>query len=433
MTAAPPTRASRTMLAVAVAVTMTVAAGLGTILVLEQKAGSSSTVVNDGPTFYQALAAVNATVNGQSGGPWTLYAVWGIATPTPFAPNALGWFGNNQTVNSCGLQFNGLTLWNGSIPLFKGSFESGTAPFWQFGFFSNASQSIVIATDVRGVAHAYPSMGMTSRCARFSDLGAAPWTWARTFSPFPSDSPAMAESAWKAIGQHWMSSDQPAWEGYVIGFSYWGSANPNGIIVKFARCGQVGATGVQPVAYVGLNADGSWNSFFNGTQGCGDVVSLGPPPVYGSYVLNFSPPQLSVGSSTTMANQSFQAAYGRTSGPVDDDAGGLVSWMTTLNLTTATGQRLPSVMPACANWVPSLTGCHANGLGWYAVLLSSGGAWLDSYPSSPNGTAWEVPNVSLVSNQYLVVVVPSSWNAAGDVFSINGTVSVVLVNGSVTL
>jgi len=393
----------------------------------------STAASGDGPTFYQALAAVNATVKGQPGGPWTLYAVWGIATPTPFAPNALGWYGNNQTVNSCGSQFDGLTLWNGSIPLFKGSFESGTAPFWQFGFFSNASQGIVIATDVRGVARAYPPLGMSSTCARFSDLGAAPWMWARTFSPFPSDSPATAESAWTATGQRWMTSNQPAWEGYVIGFSYWGSANPNGIIVKFARCGQVGATGVQPVAYVALNANGSWDSFFNGTQGCGDVVSLGPPPVYGSYVLNFTSPQISVSSGATTANQSFQAAYGRTSGPVDDDAGGLVSWMTTLNLTTSTGERLPSSVPSCANWVPSLTDCHSNGPGWYVVLLSSTGAWLDSYPSSPNGTEWNVPNVSVVSNQYLIVVVPSSWNVVGDVLSTNGTVSVVSVSGSITL
>ncbi len=428
----PRSRRARATVAVALVAVIVATAGVGAWYYVTS-GHTSATPRGDGPTFYQALAAVNATVKDQSGGPWALFVAWGIATPTLFAPSALGWLGNNETVNSCGSQFGGLTLWNGSIPLFNGSFDSGTAPFWQFGFFSNASQSILISTDVGGVARAYPPMGMSSTCARFSDLGASPWTWARIFSPFPSDSPAMAESAWKAIGQRWMTTNQPAWEGFILGFSYWGSANPNGLIVKFARCGQVGATGVQPVAYVGLNSDGNWNNYFNGTQGCGDVVSLGPPPVYGSYVLNFTLLKVSVGPGTTMANQSFQTAYGHTSGPVDDDAGGLVSWMTTLSLATASENRLPSFMPACGSWVPSLADCQANGSGWYAVLLSSSGAWLDSYPSSPNGTAWVVPNVSLVSNQYLIVVVPSSWNVTGDVFSISGTVPIVAVSGSDTL
>jgi hypothetical protein len=79
-----------------------------------------------------------------------------------------------------------------------------------------------------------------------------------------------------------------------------------------------------------------------------------------------------------------------------------------------------------------LTDCRASGSGWYAVLLSSSGSWLDAYPSSPNGSAWEIPNVSLVSNQYLVVVVPGSWNVTGDIFSMNGTVAVVGVSGSST-
>lgn len=333
----PHSRRSRApaTVAVAVVIAIIITAGAGAWYYGAQGHSGAAPRV-DGPTFYQAFAAVNESVGAIAGGPWTLYGVWGIATPLPFSPNALGWPSNNLSINSCGAQFNGLTLWNGSIPLFDGSFDSGTAPFWQFAFFSNASQGILIATDVSGVTHIFPPMGMSSTCARATALGATPWGWARLFSPFPANSPIMAVSAWNAIGKQWMTANAPAWEAYILGFGYWGSTTPNGLIVKFDRCGQVGATGVQPVVDVGLNNDGSWNNYFNGTQGCGDVVSLGPPPIYGGYSAYFSPPTVSPSRNTTLVNQSFQVTYGNLSD--DPDAGGLVSWMTTLNLSNAVGR-----------------------------------------------------------------------------------------------
>jgi hypothetical protein len=425
-------RWGRRSLAVAVAVVIVVAtlSAVG-VWYYERVSQSATEPKADGPTFYQAISAVNASVNDQPRGPWTLYAVWGIAAPIPFSPNALGWASNNLSVNTCGTQFNGITLWNGSIPLFNGSFDSGTAPFWQFAFFSNVSQSILIATDVLSVTHVYLPMLMTSTCADATALGFQPWDWANLLTPFPADSPAMAQSAWSSIGEYWRTANQPTFEAYVLGWSYWGSANPQGLIVKFARCGEVGYTGVQPVTYAIFNSDGTLNSEFNGTQGCGDVISLGPPPVYGSYALYFSSSGVSQETNGIHINQSFQVTHGNRSD--DSDAGGLVSWMLNLNLTGVGGSRLASSVPECASWVPSLSDCPANSSGWYAVLLSSSGSWLDSYPSSPNGTAWEIPSTSLVSNQDLVVVAPGSWNMTGDVLSVNGTVPVIVVGGSVAL
>jgi hypothetical protein len=427
----PPVRwARRSLVAVVALIVIVASLSVVGVVYYVTKGGHALPTKSDGPTFYQAIAAVNGSVGDTPGGPWTLYAVWGIATPIPFSPNALGWVSNNLSVNSCGAQFNGLTLWNGSIPLFNGSFDSGTAPFWQFAFFSNASQSILIGTDTLGAIRVYSPIAMTSTCAEATALGASPWLWARLLSPFPSDSPTMAQSAWNNIGAQWRTANQPAVEAYVLGWSYWGSASPQGLIVKFSRCGEVGYTGVQPVVYAIMNSDGTWNSNFNGTQGCGDVITLGPPPVYGSYDLYFTASMISGGASGRTVNQSFQLTHGSRSD--DPDAGGSVSWMNTLDLTNATALRLPSSNPGCAGWVPSLTDCRASGSGWYAVLLSSSGSWLDAYPSSPNGSAWEIPNVSLVSNQYLVVVVPGSWNVTGDIFSMNGTVAVVGVSGSST-
>ncbi len=407
-----------------------VASAFGAFLFINDTKPAKTTSKPDGPTFYQALAAVNGSVSRQPGGPWTLYGVWGIATPVPFSPNAIPWPQDNQSVNSCQAQFNGLTLWNGSIPLFNGSVNSGTAPFWQFAFFSNASLSISIATDVLGTPRVYPSMSMSSKCALGTSLADTPWTWARYFTPFPADTPIMAQSAWAAIGEKWISSNQPAYAAYILGSAWWGSGVPAGLILQLARCGEVGYAGVQPIVDVVLNANGTSNNYFDGNQSCGNVVSLGPPPVYGPFKLYFATSILTVGSSALTANQSFQVTYGNRT---DSDASGLVSWMTRLNLTTAGGQRLPLATPGCASWVPSLADCQANTPGWYAVLLSSSGAWLDAYPSSPNASTWEVPSVSFVSNQYLIVIAPSTWNVTGDLLSINGTVPNVLVSVSITV
>lgn len=409
-----------------------IAAGVGVVYFVIPH-GSTSGLKADGPTLYQAIAPVNVSVQNVSGGPWTLFSLWGVDTPVAFSPNSLGWSEYNVSVNSCQSQLRGLTLWNGSIPLFNGSFQSGTAPFWQFAYFSNVSQTILIATNVLGTVHVFPPMAMTSTCAVATGLGPQPWPsiFARTLRPFPADSPALAATSWTTIGHSWMNRESPGWMAFDFGFSYWGSANPGGLIVKYARCGEVGYTDIQPVAYVGLLPNGSASMIFNGSQGCGDVISFGPPPVLDGYELDFSSSTENSAAGTSTINQSFQVGD-----PLDPhyfDSGGLVSWMLTLNVSSSTGQHLASVVPSCSGWVPSLPDCTANGSGWYAVLLSSSGEWLDAYPSNANGTSWELPNIALASNQYLVVVVPSSWSVNGDTLTPDGTDSDVPVTGSATL
>lgn len=405
-------------------------AGVG-LWVSPSPGASAPAIKADGPTFFQALAGLNASVSQQSGGPWALFAVWGIASPVAFSPSSLGWVQNNLTVNSCQSSFRGVTLWNGSIPLFNGSYQSGTAPFWQFAFFSNASQSILIGTNVQGVSKLYPPIGMSSPCAAHSDLGYEPWVWAATFVPFPPDTPVLAMNSWNAIGQRWMSSNLHAYEAFILGWSYWGSANPEGLVVKYARCGQVGFTGVQPVADVVLKSDGTYANYLNGTQGCGDVISLGPPPVYGAYALDFSPASTSSAGGTTWISTAFQSTYGNRS--LDSDAGGLVSWMLRLTLKDASGQLLQVAPPMCAAWVPSPSDCTSGASGWYGLLLNEAGGWQNSFPSLANLTSWSVPGVALVSNQLIVLVVPTSWNTTGDVLNVVGNVAAVGVSGNITL
>jgi len=433
MTAAPGMPARRAVLVVAVAVAMTVAGGLGTVLVLEQKAGSTTSVVNDGPTFYQALGKLNASVQATPGGPWTLYTVYGVATPVPFSPSALGWFEQNRTVNSCGALFNGLTLWNGSIPLFNGTFNSGTAPFWQFFYFSNVSQSILVATDVLGQTRVFPPAPMSSSCFAGSSLNYDPWGWARVFDPFPADSPTLSRSAVNALGAGWFVNNPSVFEAYRFGSNYWGSGNPGGLVINFERCGEVGRAGIQPAASVGVSSAGKFVTSFVGAEGCGNVESLGPPPVFFSYELGFASPTAVITGSSTYITIPFQALLTNSSGTIGTDASGIVSWMVRLNLTSGSGAALPEAGFSCDEWVSTTSDCVANSTGWFAILQPPYGAWLDSYGASRTGMNWCIPDVSLVSEQQLVIVVPNSWAVTGDLLSVASTTSNATISGSTTI
>lgn len=79
---------------------------------------------------------------------------------------------------------------------------------------------------------------------------------------------------------------------------------------------------------------------------------------------------------------------------------------------------LPSSEALCGPGSQNLTECPAPATGWYAVLLSPTGAWLDSYPTSPNGTQWAIPDVP-VSSGDLIAFVGSGGYPSTDSISIS--------------
>ena len=151
------------------------------------------------------------------------------------------------------------------------------------------------------------------------------------------------------------------------------------------------------------------------------------------YEIGFAHPSITSASGAVYATIPFQAMVGNGSGGFYPDASGIVSWMTHLNLTNRTGSVLPPAQPTCREWVPTIGDCSANRSGWFVVLESPYGEWLDSYGASVAGSNWSVPNVSIVSNQQLVIVCPAEWNVTGDVLTVSSTTAEVLLSGSVTL
>jgi hypothetical protein len=404
---------------------------------------SSVKTVADGPTFEQVMAAVSSPVTDESGGPWALFSVYGIAAQTSFSPNLIGYAHTNLTVNSCGQAFNGLTLWNGTMPRFNGTFNSGTAPFWQLAYFSNDSQEILLTTDVMGQISLYPPIPYPSACMPWYDFPGDSAGWTSVGAIPVVDSSEAASAVWDAILEgrttvgDWVSSNDPETEIITIGpgvFMGLGDAVSD-YGVYFDRCGEAGVAGIQSLVLAGVGSTGQLIGTANLTHNCALIYS-GEGAYDSEYDLLFSNSTVSSGPSTTLATIGFQVAIALPNGTLVNfyDEVGLANWMTSWNLTNPAGQILPLGTPTCGSWVGSVADCESNSSGWYAVVLSAGGEWMNTYGALPGGgVGWSEPVTALVSHQQLVIVYPSSWNVTGDRLDVTSTVPLSDVIGSTSL
>jgi len=399
---------------------------------------STAKTIADGPTLYEAIAGVNQSLPSVSGGPWGLFSIYGVAAQAPYSGNVVGYPLDNQTVNACQAQLNGLTLWNGTMPVFNGSLDSGTAPYWQFAYYSNVSQQILVATNVLGSVHTYPPMPVNGPCHPWYDLGSNPESWVKQLAPSVVNSPNVAGPALSVIGKlNWFASNSPWAEIYTSGpgvFDGYGDLGGfTGVILD--RCGLVGVSNLQPLLLWAENLNGTNGGYSNETHNCA-VLNYPYFAGYGSYDV------IPGSANTSTTGTTYQFAFSYQAGIIEHnqtapyvfDAWGLANWMTSWNLTNASGQHLPLATPDCREWVSAVADCAANPSGWYAVILSASGGWQNSYGALPGGgVGWSEPVTALVSHQQLVIVCPSSWNVTGDVLNVTSTVSTSTVNGALTL
>lgn len=420
-----------------VALCLIVAGGLGAYVLLGRRASSAPTVIDDGPTFYQAFASLNASVDTAAGGPWSLTEAFGVASPVPSDPGSWGYDAYDGAVASCQSDFNGLTFWNGTIPLFNGTYNSGTAPFWQFVFFSNASQQILVATDVLGTVQVYPPIAMSSECAENAAYTESDWreAWAISTQGFPGNTPAQAQADWNAVARSYVTwLGRPLGEMYFVGGVQFGSGMPPTTDIQFFTCGTVGGVGPSPglavFAYLNDTADvWGWDNY---TLGCTPTMDTGAAlPLE----MNFTNPSLlnSPGTLTVSEELHFlEEGPSPYTGP-GYDMRGIEGWMIGLNLTDGSGTPLPMAGSNCRSWVPSLSDCAANDSGWYAVLLGPDGEWDGTYGATATGPGWSDPVLPIVNNETLVVVVPSSWTVGGDTLDLSSITEALPLIGSTVL
>jgi len=444
-------------LPVLVVVTILVLAGLLGGWYWLERAGSSRTAPttrDDGTTFYQALASLNSSVTNQSGGPWLIFSVMGIAAEEYYSPNVKGYvsFNNSAPVNGCQMALNGLTMFNGSIPVFDGTFNSGTAPFWQLAYYSSTSKEVLVGTDVMGAPQLFTPFALQSNCTNaWGDFELDPTYWTSQIysnSSLPPNSPIAAQSVWNNVDTGYLDSHLPLVELFTSGPAMLAATQdlPNGRLgVDFVSCGLAGFTGYEGdwtagygmTYYSGANKNGSYpgGSGFNATANCylGNTETVSGA-VVGSYQLVLANATTSDGSSTTWVDTSTAVDFALANGGEYTDMWGLANWMTSWNLLNGSSEHASLAIPGCRAWVPTVSDCGATGSGWYAVILSDSGGWLNSYGALPGGgTGWSEPVTALVSHQQVVIVVPDSWNLTGDVLYLTSTVSSATVEGSLTL
>jgi len=376
--------------------------------------------VGNGYTFGQAYAEVNSSLSNLSGGPWSPTSIVGIAPQQPVAPLPNYGASLNVTMRNCG-QVPGVTIWNASgIPVFTGTLNSGAAPFWSI-LFKNSSNLHAYATFLAGVVHVDPPSPTVENCVRAAGIGSN-----NTLDP-KVDTPGVAQSAYTVAGSAFSEKHSPLVQYYVLGNAQVlePDASPLGWVVNYFRCDQTGVTGLQNYTAVGFSDASNQTFTDNGWLTC----------TLPNYHLAFAPGSTNSSDSVSYVSLPFQVTA---SGVLKDnttlyDGWGLQSWMFDMQALNSSSTALPAAAATCQSWVPDLTDCEGNTSGWFAVLLSQNGDWLDSFPSTPGGSNWAIPNVVVSSHDQLVVVCPSSWSLGADTLVVGGNPSSLDIGGSAAL
>lgn len=420
-------------------VAILVVAGVSTLHVLELERADRQFAplsIPDGPTYFGALAKINASIQMISGGPWALFSAYGIAAQGPFSPNVVSYPNQNRTVNSCSHDFPGLTVWNGSIPVFNGTFNTGTAPFWQFAFYSNSTKQIDVAVVTTKQSRVYPPIPVGGQCSPWYDFYGNPAKWITEVEAVTTGSAPAARDAFSTLQSAGWSYAPPIVEFLQIGpgmFDLLGDPGSSGFEISFQHCGIAGRAGLSGLAVAQMNASGKTDSSFVGSTNCA-ALSSGYPSI-AVYHLLFNTTTTVRAGPTEWLITDFQVALSPVNGTVDFwDGWGLANWMVRIAVENSSTSIPALAVPTCTQWVPSLAACPSSANGWFAVLLSSYGTWVDSYGITPSGVpGWSEPVDALVSAQQLVVVEPSSWSGTAETLSAASTVSTSTVLGSATL
>lgn len=423
---APPAsarrRPRRAVWGVAVVVILCVAAiGVGGWIYLNRGTGAPTSQAGT-TTGLSALTLVEAGLPKSGGQSWTLFSDIGIASPTPFTPWVLGGdpgSSANQlaTIWACG-SLPLTTVWNVSgLSSAAGNVSDGYAPFWQFMF---ENQSVTgqpvfeIGSYSQGRVEVVGPLPQSNAC--IEDLGLGPGT------PLPGAS-------------------QPNLDTNLGGpLAYANAASEFG--PEFGPYALLWLDGLPMIANTG------WDSFYS-TGGaawqasyydCGLAGSVPPPNAYNSYHVsvwleNGTPEAsgpLAVEFNCTLPNYGLSGAAHPAAGGVDptsprvaltvrgpfgggaqEDAQGVAAWMLDPSIADSSQATTAPSVDLCSTWVSGLSSCASPDVGWYGVLLSPSGTWLDSYGVVNGTVTWAAPNVPVLSNETFVVLASSATDLAG--------------------
>lgn len=383
-------------------------------LALVHSGASPNQPAANGIDFSRAIDIANSLVSNSSGAPWSLISGLGVATPLPLLPLT-----SEFPPGACqGLP--GVSIWNASrLSVWNGSLSSGTAPFWSF-LYLNSSRYVEPVEVVNTTASLQPPIAPSSECGlaiRASISNALPIN-------VTVDSPVASLAAWKSVGQSLENSVGAIVVYYIVGADQlantFSSGGPSWSIT-YTHCGVQGYANLQPFAVAIVNgSSGIVTEHGNGSVDC----SLG------NYTLLFGAPTSTTATNGTMVTTPVSVISPLPNGTNILDAAGLVSWMTSLELSGGSGVLEPVGQVACGGGMFGPTSCKVLNNGWYAAIATSSGTWLDLFSNESRGPAWMLPNVPIYSNDSVLVFLPSSIAGLPLQLSVVSTTSSVEIAGN---
>jgi hypothetical protein len=417
------------LLVVAAVATIVLVIALATFWGIIPGRPPGTTTTNSGmATGLSALNLVETALSQTTNESWTLFSNLGIATHYPFTPEVLA-ANDSETPASLGAMWACASLptasvWNVSgLPVRSGNLSDGYSPFWQFMFSSesNASQPVfAIGTYVSGTVHVFAPLPSSNACIRSLDLGswvdilsrpdldtnvAGPLAYNTLESWPPKPIPQLGSyviiwvDGWPAIANYGQSATHDAWDGWDVNFN---------------ACGQVGIPSTPQqdptVAIAQVFAT-------NDTPTIGGLQSAGPSCTWGDYnltdrLLGPTPDQPTWDTSVALE---VNTPSGQ--GAPANDTQGLAAWMVRPQVNVSNGVASPVSDDLCPTWISNPDSCQAPSSGWYAVLETSSGGWLDSYGLVNGSAGWIAPNEPVVSNESFVIISSSSSNISNDSFT----------------
>ncbi len=358
-------------------------------------------------------ALARESVQTVAGTPWTLTSALGVLSSEPV------WF--NPIGDELCRDVPGASAWNASrMPLASGQFSSGVVPFWSL-IYINESRFLMVAVSMNDTVHLAGPISPTTACGSF--IGQV----VGNFSANPSlDSPAASAYAWSIVGSSYVASNPNAFEFYETGggqLQFWGST-VGGWIVGYQLCGLPG--------YAGMTSTLTDEVKFQNTTGMYSLIRSVGGCTQAGYNVTYGTTTNASGSGSTVVT-TIPLSLGFANSTNTTDGWGLTSGSTQVSIVNwSTAQPFPPSALSCSVTNLTLAACGPVA-GWYAVLATSTGFWLDAYGNISGTPGWLLPNVPFYSGDSLLIVHQGFPSSEAFKLAIVSVTSAVQVSGSTTI
>jgi hypothetical protein len=361
----------------------------------------------NGSTFFRASQESEAVVANESGGPWALVSVVGIAATGPVLPLPTG-----SPLAAC-QELRGPSIWNASrVSFYTDDFSSGRIPFWSL-VYHNGSGFLLPVVVAAGSVNNIGPIGPGTPCGKSLH---STFATAQTIGA-TADSPGIAQAAWASAGEAFVANSYGMVLYYTLGESQltvlfsgsnWG--------LTFTPCGLATYPFWQEDLFVGLNSTtGSVIGASSGMMTC----------TIDSYFIAFQNRSTVPGGNGSVLD-SFQLVVNGSGS--SSDAIGLATWLLGLMMSnTASGAGEPPASVQCAGIVFTKSTCQAVSHGWYAALATPAGYWVDLYSDQNGSSSWTLATVPVYTGDILTIFLPQ------DMARITQTITTSSMSGEIPI